>query len=51
MTIGLDHFFILTEPGAPQAELLSDFGLVEGTANSHQGQGTANRRLCFDFAM
>ena len=51
MTIGLDHFFILTEPGAPQARLLSDLGLVEGTANSHQGQGTANRRFCFDDAM
>lgn len=51
MAIELDHFFILTEPGASQAGLLSDIGLIEGTANSHQGQGTANRRFCFADSM
>lgn len=45
MTIQLDHFFILTEPGAPQADLLSDLGLVEASPNVHPGQGTANRRF------
>lgn len=43
----LDHFFILTEKSAPEAELLTDFGLVEGTSNDHPGQGTANRRFFF----
>ena len=43
----LDHFFILTEIFAPEAELLTEFGLVEGTANDHPGQGTANRRFFF----
>jgi hypothetical protein len=43
----LDHFFILTEKFAPEAELLTDLGLVEGTSNSHPGQGTANRRFFF----
>lgn len=43
----LDHIFILTEPFAPQASLLSDMGMVEGTRNDHPGQGTANRRFFF----
>ena len=51
MTIELDHFFILTNPGAPQAEQLSQLGLVEGTSNEHQGQGTANRRFFFSNSM
>ncbi len=51
MTIQLDHFFILTEPGAPQAELLTDMGLIEGTPNDHPGQGTANRRFFFSNTM
>jgi hypothetical protein len=47
MTIELDHFFILTEPGAPHADLLSGIGLTEGPRNDHPGQGTANRRFFF----
>ena len=46
----LDHFFILTEKFAPEAELLTDLGLVEGTSNDHPGQGTANRRFFFSNA-
>ena len=47
MTIELHHFFILTDPGAPQADILSVDGLIEGTRNDHPGQGTANRRFFF----
>jgi hypothetical protein len=47
----LDHFFILTSPGAPQAESLSALGLQEGTPNVHRGQGTAHRRFFFEDAM
>jgi len=47
MTIKLHHFFILTHPGAPQADHLSDIGLIEGSRNDHPGQGTANRRFFF----
>lgn len=47
MTIELDHFFILTEPGSPQADLVSSIGLIEGGCNNHPGQGTANRRFFF----
>jgi len=47
----LDHFFILAEPGAPAASLLTDIGLVEGTANDHPGQGTSNRRFFFANSM
>ncbi|MDJ0955355.1 MAG: hypothetical protein QNI91_00775 [Arenicellales bacterium] len=51
MSIELDHFFILTTPGAPQAELLSEIGLTEGSPNDHPGQGTANRRFFFSNSM
>ena len=51
MSIELDHFFVLTSPGAPQAELLSEFGLTEGNPNDHPGQGTANRRFFFSNSM
>ena len=51
MTATLDHFFILTEPGAPQASSLLALGLLEGTPNTHPGQGTANRRFFFADAM
>jgi hypothetical protein len=51
MTIVLDHFFILTDPGAPQAALLSGLGLLEGAPNNHPGQGTANRRFFFSNSM
>jgi hypothetical protein len=47
MTIALDHFFILTEPGSPQADHVSSIGLKEGSSNNHPGQGTANRRFFF----
>ena len=47
MGIALDHVLIIVEPGAPEADLLSDVGLVEGTRNDHPGQGTANRRFFF----
>jgi len=41
----LDHIFVLSSPGAPEADALLKLGLVEGTANEHPGQGTANRRF------
>jgi hypothetical protein len=50
MRLELDHFFILVDQGAPQAEALEQLGLTEGTANRHPGQGTANRRYFFHNA-
>jgi hypothetical protein len=47
MSLELDHFFICTAIGAPEAEDLVRFGLTEGTPNRHPGQGTANRRFFF----
>lgn len=41
----LDHIFIITEPGAAVAKELIEIGLIEGTSNTHPGQGTANRRF------
>jgi hypothetical protein len=47
MRIELDHVFLCTAPGAPEAERLVQFGLQEGPPNQHVGQGTANRRFSF----
>jgi hypothetical protein len=51
MHIELDHLFICTNQGAPEAEELVRFGLHEGPPNQHPGQGTANRRFAFYNAM
>lgn len=51
MRIELDHLFICTAPGAPEAEKLIQFGLREGPPNKHPGQGTSNRRFAFSNAM
>lgn len=47
----IDHIFICVRPGASEADLLIDFGFCEGSANTHPGQGTANRRFFFDNLM
>jgi hypothetical protein len=51
MAFELDHLFIWTDIGAYEAERLASFGLVEGTSNTHPGQGTTNRRFFFHNAM
>jgi hypothetical protein len=51
MPAAVDHFFICTASGAPGAERLRQFGLVEGSPNIHPGQGTACRRFFFQNAM
>jgi hypothetical protein len=43
----VDHLFICVSPDAREAETLKAFGLTEGPANRHAGQGTANRRFFF----
>ena len=48
MTLHLHHLFVCTSVGAPEAEDLLDAGLVEGSPNTHPGQGTANRRFFFE---
>jgi hypothetical protein len=48
MTLCLDHIFVCTSLGAPESELLIDAGFVEGTPNTHPGQGTSNRRFFFE---
>lgn len=50
MSLELDHAFICTSVGAPEAEALIRFGLLEGAPNRHLGQGTANRRFFFENA-
>src|ERR1700740_2060108 len=51
MQIELDHLFVCTALGAPEAEKLVEFGLHEGPPNQHPGQGTACRRFSFANAM
>jgi hypothetical protein len=47
MAFDVDHIFICTEVDAPEADRLTNFGLAEGTPNTHPGQGTACRRFFF----
>ncbi|MCC5627761.1 VOC family protein [Nostoc sphaeroides CHAB 2801] len=47
MQLELDHIFVCVEPEAVVADLLTDFGLTEGSRRIHRGQGTAN--VCFSF--
>lgn len=49
--VELDHLFVCAAAGAPEAEALKAFGLLEGSSNTHPGQGTANRRFFFRGAM
>ena len=43
----IDHVFLRAKRNAPEADLLCEFGLVEGSGNRHPGQGTENRRFFF----
>ncbi len=47
MRLELDHLFILTSVGSPEANRLPALGIVEGPPNTHPGQGTACRRFLF----
>jgi hypothetical protein len=47
----LDHAFIGCPAGAPAAAALLKLGFVEGSGNTHPGQGTANRRFFFENFM
>lgn len=38
----LDHIYIRSTKGASEAKALLEFGLVEGTPNTHPAQGTVN---------
>jgi glyoxalase-like protein len=50
MKTALDHLVLICDPRAPQADALTTLGLLEGSGNVHDGQGTANRRFFFDNA-
>lgn len=47
----MDHAFIGCTSGAPEGDALLELGFVEGSANTHPGQGTANRRFFFENFM
>jgi len=43
----VDRVFICTDVGAPAADRLMQFGLVEGSPKQHPGPGTPCRRFFF----
>jgi hypothetical protein len=47
----VDHAFIGCRAQAPEGDALLRLGFVEGSGNTHPGQGTANRRFYFDNFM
>ena len=49
--VEVDHIFVSASVGAPEGDRLIELGLIEGSANRHPGQGTANRRFFFANAM
>ncbi len=51
MPLEVDHAFIACAPGAPEGDALLRLGFVEGSRNTHPGQGTANRRFYFENFM
>jgi hypothetical protein len=51
MPLEVDHAFIACAHEAPEADALLRLGFVEGSRNTHQGQGTANRRFYFENFM
>ena len=51
MPLEIDHIFVCTAIGAPEADRLIALGLTEGQPNTHPGQGTSNRRFFFRNAM
>ncbi len=47
----MDHAFIGCPARAPTAAALLKLGFIEGSGNTHPGQGTANRRFFFENFM
>jgi hypothetical protein len=43
----IDHIYICASKNAPAGDILTAFGLIEGSPNTHPGQGTASRRFFF----
>jgi hypothetical protein len=48
VALQLHHVYVCTSPDAPEAVGLVAAGLVEGSPNTHPGQGTSNRRFFFE---
>jgi hypothetical protein len=51
MPLEVDHAFIACAHEAPEGDALVRAGFVEGSPNTHPGQGTANRRFFFENFM
>ncbi|MDF9794900.1 hypothetical protein OKW21_000163 [Catalinimonas alkaloidigena] len=46
----LDHLMIFSSQHGAEADKLLQYAFVEGSSNTHPGQGTANRRFFFENA-
>lgn len=46
----IDHLYIFSSQQGAAADKLLEHGFVEGSSNTHPGQGTANRRFFFENA-
>jgi hypothetical protein len=51
MSVALDHVFIGCRSVEAGARALEAIGLTAGSSNTHEGQGTANRRFFFENFM
>jgi hypothetical protein len=51
MNLEVDHIFVACASAAPEGDALLRLGLIEGSRNTHPGQGTANRRFFFENFM
>lgn len=47
----IDHLYIFSSQQGAAADKLLEHGFVEGSSNTHPGQGTANRRFFFENAL
>lgn len=43
----IDHIFIFSNKNGKEADVLIDFGFIEGSSRIHPGQGTTNRKFYF----
>jgi hypothetical protein len=49
--LAFHHLFVFTDANAPVVDLLVSRGFLEGSSNTHSGQGTSNRRIFFSNGM
>ncbi|MCX6123839.1 MAG: hypothetical protein NTV34_03705 [Proteobacteria bacterium] len=51
LSLQFHHFFVFVSRDAPVVDHLQQSGFLEGSRNTHPGQGTENRRIFFQNGM